>query len=89
MSAQKFDLMGTLLRMRYAKHSYPEADEAIATVVELIAATKPFAHADLCKQLPGNSQGDDSPIYCRDKAVLKLGDFRKAASAVARIGSDA
>jgi len=45
-------------------------------------ALKPFAQDDLCKQLTGNAQGDESPIFGRDKAMLYLGDFRRAKQAL-------
>ena len=41
-------------------------------------ALEPFAHPDLCKLVGGNVQGDASPVFGRDKAILTLGDFRRA-----------
>jgi hypothetical protein len=43
-------------------------------------ALEPFSHKDLCAILGGNVQGDDSPVFWRNKAILKLGDFRRARS---------
>jgi len=45
-------------------------------------ALHPFVHPDLCCELGGNVQGNDSPIYARNKAILTLGDFRAARSAL-------
>lgn len=39
---------------------------------------RPFAHPDLCKPTPG-VRTPDQPLYMRDGAVLKLGDFQLAA----------
>ena len=49
-------------------------------------ALEPFAHPDLLKMTGGQCQGDDSPVYGRDNAVLKLGHFRAAARALAARG---
>lgn len=57
------------------------------TYEELVNALRPFAHDDLCRATSGNIQGDDSPVFGKDKAVLTLGDFRKARSLLARIES--
>lgn len=54
------------------------------SVSGLIDAVKPFAHPDLCKQLSANVMGSESPIYARDKAILRLGDFQRASAALAR-----
>lgn len=48
------------------------------TIELLIKALEPFAHPDLCEQLQGNVQGADSPVFGRNKALLKLGDFQRA-----------
>lgn len=45
-------------------------------------ALRPFTHPDLLKATGGTIQGDDSPVYGRDKAMLKLGDFRRAQRAL-------
>lgn len=38
-------------------------------------ALEPFAHPDLCKILSGNTNGDESIVFGRDKANLKLKHF--------------
>lgn len=48
----------------------------------VVTALEVFAHHDLCKQVAGNAQGNDSPVFGRDKALLVLGDFRRAAEAL-------
>ena len=49
-----------------------------ARIAELEAALEPFAHPDLCAKRSGNANGDASPIFGRDKAVITLGDCRRA-----------
>ena len=50
---------------------------------KLREALEPFAHPDLCKYTSNNMEGDDSPVFGRDKAILTLGDFRRAAALLA------
>ena len=47
-------------------------------VIKLEKALEPFSHDDLCILLGGNCEGGESKIYGRNKAILKLKDFRKA-----------
>lgn len=47
---------------------------------ELEAALKPFSHPDLCKTFGGNIEGDESIVFQRAGAVLKLGHFRRVAA---------
>jgi len=42
------------------------------------AVLRPFTQDDLCKSTSSTIQGDNSPVFGRDKAMLTLGDFRKA-----------
>ena len=49
---------------------------------ELRKALQPFTHSDLCKKLPSNAQGKNSPIFGRDKALLVLNDFLNARKAL-------
>lgn len=55
-----------------------------ARCAELREALQPFTHDDLCKQLGGNVEGDNSPVFGREKAILRLGDFRRARAALAK-----
>ena len=48
-----------------------------------LTALAPFAHPDLCEQFGGNVEGDESIIFGRNKALIKLGDCRKAADLLA------
>lgn len=48
------------------------------TIAKLREALKPFTHDDLCEMLGGNVEGDESPVFNRNHAMLKLKDFRKA-----------
>lgn len=48
----------------------------------IIEALKPFTHPDLLVSLGGNVEGDDSPVYGRNKAILKLKHFRNAAKSL-------
>lgn len=59
--------------------------EAGAAISKLIDALIPFSHPDLCKVLPGNTLGGQSPVFGRDKALLTIGDFQRAAAALAGI----
>jgi len=45
---------------------------------DLREALKPFAHPDLCQIHPSNADGDLSPIFQRNKAVITLKDCRRA-----------
>jgi hypothetical protein len=60
-----------------------ERDQWRGVARRLAKATLPFGHDDLCLQLGGNVEGNESPIYARNRAVLKLGDFRAAKEALA------
>ena len=66
------------------------SEDAIAIVgalrvayADALAALTPFAHADLCKALGGNAEGDTSRIFARNLAVITLGDCRRARAIVA------
>lgn len=65
-----------------APETAKELERVKALNAQMLEALKPFAHEDLCKTLSGNIQGDESIIYQRDTAILKLGDFRKARVAI-------
>lgn len=41
-------------------------------------ALQPFAKDEFCVELGGNVQGGDSPVFERQRAMLKLSDFRRA-----------
>lgn len=43
----------------------------------LVEALEPFDHPDLRKIFSGNAQGDDSPVFGRNKAILTIGDFKR------------
>lgn len=67
------------------RHNYATVCAALKTaqedkerVLELETALKPFAHPDLSEKLTGNIQGDDSPVFGRNRALLTLGHFRAA-----------
>jgi hypothetical protein len=55
-------------------------------IAALREALEPFAHPDLCETLGGNVQGDDSPVYGRNKAILRIGDFRRARARLDALG---
>jgi len=57
--------------------------DAEADVKRLREAVAPFAHPDLQRLMSGCQYGDDSIVFQRCDAVLKIGDFRKAADALA------
>lgn len=48
-------------------------------------ALEPFTHPDLSRATSGNIEGDASPVFGRDRAILTLGHFRLAAAALAAI----
>lgn len=43
----------------------------------------PFTNADLREILTGNAIGEDSPVFQRNKAMLRIKDFSKAYEALA------
>lgn len=49
-----------------------------AEIAQLRQALRPFAHPDLSMVTSGNVEGDSSPVFQRNKAVLRIGDFKKA-----------
>ena len=51
-------------------------------------ALRPFAHPALSRLLGGNVQGDESPVYGREDALLKIGDFKRAAEALKEVSHD-
>ena len=58
-----------------------QADEITTLRAQLAEAReiiKPFTHESLSEQLSGNTIGDDSVVFGRNKAELTLGDFRAA-----------
>lgn len=57
-----------------------------ALKVEMIEVLKPFSHRDLSKVCTGNVQGDNSPVFQRDKAMLRLGDFQRVRNLLYRLG---
>jgi len=42
---------------------------------------KPFSHPDLSRIMGGNAKGDDSIVFQRNDAILRIGDFKAAAEA--------
>lgn len=64
------------------EHQSLRANTAEADNAALRAALEPFSHDDLCEQLGGNVQGENSPIFGRNRAVLVLGNFRRARAAL-------
>ena len=55
-------------------------------IKELSEALEPFSHPDLHLIFGGNVQGDNSPVFQRNKAMLTIGDFRRAADALSLAG---
>jgi hypothetical protein len=56
-----------------------ESDKCIETGL-LTDVLRAFAHPDLCEVLGGNVEGNASIVFQRNKAILTLGDFRRARS---------
>lgn len=48
----------------------------------VVEALKPFTHPDLAAVLSHNVQGDDSPVFGRNHALLTIGDFKRAIAAL-------
>lgn len=67
---------------RLAETAATQLPDLLAKVAFLLKALEPFAHPDLCRELGGNLQGDESLVFGRGDAVLKLGDFRRATEAI-------
>ena len=61
-----------------AKEAEKELTTLRAQLAEAREVIKPFIHEDLCSQLAGNTIGEKSIVFGRDKAELTLGDFRAA-----------
>ena len=53
---------------------------------ELAEALKPFAQEDLCRAYSGNIEGDKSIIFQRNKAIITLGDCRRAVAILKKAG---
>ena len=56
-----------------------------AQVDALVEALLPFAHPDLAQIVGGNVQGDRSPVFRKNAAVLTIGDFSRAKQALAAV----
>ena len=65
---------------RAAARNGQKAAELERRVKELEEALRPFTHPDLCETLGGNVQGDESPLWARNRAMLKLGHFKTASA---------
>ena len=61
-----------------------ELADVEARLEELEKALAPFAHADLCKYVGGNAMGEDSIVFQRDAALLRIRDFRTAARIISQ-----
>lgn len=66
------------------KAQLTEKDAALARFVEVL---KPFAHPDLSKLTSNNVQGQNSPVFGRDGAVLYIKDFASAASVLGSLAN--
>ena len=72
---------------RFAEHYdllLAERNSLKAQRDELLAALEPFSVEIFSTALSGNVQGDDSPVFGRNGALLTLGDFRRARTATAK-----
>lgn len=56
---------------------------------EAVRLLRPFAHDDLCALLGGNAEGDESIIFVRNSAVLRISDCRAARALIAKIDKEA
>lgn len=52
---------------------------------EMHQALKPFAQYDLCLILGGNAEGDESIVFKRNYAVLKIKHFKKAKEIINKV----
>lgn len=59
--------------------------ESRATVARLREALLPFSHADLREIHSNNVEGISSPVFGRNNAKLLIGDFCRAADALASL----
>ena len=62
--------------------------KSAATIARLRDALKPFSHPDLSRELGGNVKGDESPVFQRGAAILKLKHFRAIRRELSRSGSE-
>jgi len=51
---------------------------SIEDIITLREALAPFAHPDLHRLCYGNTRNDDSIVFQKDKAILKISDFKRA-----------
>lgn len=79
---------GSLIELEDLAHmsgggQYDGATEELASLRSRLAAAEsalaPFAHPDLQRLLSGNVDGDESVVFIRGDAELKIGDFKRAA----------
>lgn len=49
--------------------------DAVKRITELEGALKPFMHPDLCRILTNNVESEESPVFGRNKAILRIRDF--------------
>lgn len=61
-----------------------ELEALEARVKELCEALKPFSQEDLLIRAPNMQKGDESVVWARNFAELKLGDFKKAKALLAK-----
>ena len=47
---------------------------------EALVVMAPFTQSAFCKEYGGNVEGAASIVYARHNAILRIGDFRRAAS---------
>lgn len=52
------------------------------TIKAVLEALEPFAHPDLAKSLGGNIEKDESPVFGRDKALLRIKHFKAVRAAL-------
>jgi len=68
------DIDKTISTVKSAMQHIKDQETKIQGLVE---GLEPFDHPDLRKIFSGNAQGDDSPVFGRNKAILTIGDFKR------------
>lgn len=62
-----------------------EIADTMQALLDVASAAVPFSHDDLCAYLGGNSEGEDSIVFQRNSAYLRLRDFRGIRSGLAKL----
>ena len=69
----------------YAASALKKANARNKLLEDVAKAAVPFSHDDLCEYLGGNADGEDSIVFQRNFAYLRIRDFRRTRAALAKL----